>query len=244
MLVTLVASYLLGPFGIIVGLAVLFLADGVGGKASARRGFGQANGYGGYTTGYGAAIGNPILVLLAAVMRADGRVMRSEVEYTRNLLTQLYGSARTQQAMIELRDLLKTALPLRQACAMIALQYSYADRQRIMRALFELAQADGNLVPSELQLLAQIAQMLNVAQQEYSRMHTDYESHQVDYYGVLGLTSKATNEEIRQAYKKLALRWHPDRVDQTDAKAHREATQRFQKINEAYEKIRKQRGMK
>ena len=113
-----------------------------------------------------------------------------------------------------------------------------------MRALFELAQADGNLVPSELQLLAQIAQMLNVAQQEYSRMHTDYESQQVDYYGVLGLTSKATNEEIRQAYKKLALRWHPDRVDQSDAKARREATQRFQKINEAYDKIRKQRGMK
>ena len=242
MLVTLVASYFLGPFGIIVGLAVLFLADGVGGRASARRAFGQASGYGGYTTGYGAVASNPILVLLAAVMRADGRVMRSEVEYTRNLLTQLYGSARTQQAMIELRDLLKTALPLRQACAMIALQYSHADRQRIMRALFELAQADGNLVPSELQLLAQIAQMLNVAQ--YSRMHTDYESQQVDYYGVLGLTSKATNEEIRQAYKKLALRWHPDRVDQSDAKARREATQRFQKINEAYDKIRKQRGMK
>ena len=114
-LVTLLASYLLGPFGIIVGLAVLFLADGLGGRGAARRAFGHANGYGGYTTGYGAGAANPLLVLLAAVMRADGRVMRSEVEYTRSLLTQLYGSARTQQAMIELRDLLKTALPLRQA---------------------------------------------------------------------------------------------------------------------------------
>ncbi len=52
---------------------------------------------------------------------------------------------------------------------------------------------------------------------------------QKDYYEVLGLDKNASQEEIKKAYRKLALEWHPDRNKSP------EATEKFKQINEAFE---------
>jgi len=51
----------------------------------------------------------------------------------------------------------------------------------------------------------------------------------MDYYSVLGVTKSASAAEIKSAYRKLALKWHPDR-NKTDG-----ATEKFKEINKAYE---------
>ncbi len=50
-----------------------------------------------------------------------------------------------------------------------------------------------------------------------------------DYYEVLGLTKSATQADIKSAYRKLALKYHPDRNKEVDAE------EKFKEINEAYE---------
>jgi len=50
-----------------------------------------------------------------------------------------------------------------------------------------------------------------------------------DYYDILGVSKNASQEEIKRAYRKLALQWHPDKNKSP------EATERFKEINEAYE---------
>ena len=55
-------------------------------------------------------------------------------------------------------------------------------------------------------------------------------SNQKDYYEVLGVSKEATPEEIRKAYKKLAIKWHPDK--HVDDK--KEAEEKFKEIAEAY----------
>ncbi|XP_070566642.1 dnaJ homolog subfamily B member 6-like isoform X9 [Ptychodera flava] len=53
----------------------------------------------------------------------------------------------------------------------------------------------------------------------------------VDYYKVLGISRTATEEEIKKAYRKLALKWHPDKnQDKKD-----EAEKKFKEISEAYQ---------
>ncbi len=54
---------------------------------------------------------------------------------------------------------------------------------------------------------------------------------QKDYYKILGVSRNATQEEIKQAYRKLALKWHPDRNPDN----RKEAEEKFKEISEAYE---------
>ena len=53
--------------------------------------------------------------------------------------------------------------------------------------------------------------------------------HSDDYYKVLGVGRSASEQEISKAYKKLAIKWHPDKNPDEDT------TARFQEINEAYQ---------
>jgi len=55
-----------------------------------------------------------------------------------------------------------------------------------------------------------------------------------DYYGVLGVDKKATPEDLKKAYHKLAMKWHPDRNMETKEKKEA-ADKKFKEINEAYE---------
>jgi DnaJ family protein C protein 16 len=55
---------------------------------------------------------------------------------------------------------------------------------------------------------------------------------QNDLYSVLGVSRSSSNSDIKKAYKKLAMQWHPDKTDSTDA------NERFIKINQAYEVCR------
>ncbi|EME39496.1 hypothetical protein DOTSEDRAFT_56858 [Dothistroma septosporum NZE10] len=55
----------------------------------------------------------------------------------------------------------------------------------------------------------------------------------VDYYAALEVDSKATQQQIRDAYKKQALRHHPDRVP-SDSPERPTRTKKFQQINDAY----------
>lgn len=51
-----------------------------------------------------------------------------------------------------------------------------------------------------------------------------------DYYKVLGVEKKATQDEIKKAFRKLAIKYHPDKT-----KGDKAAEEKFKEVNEAYE---------
>lgn len=60
----------------------------------------------------------------------------------------------------------------------------------------------------------------------------------VNYYQVLGVPEDASGEVIRQAYKKLALQWHPDKNPEKSA----ECEMKFKQISEAYQRLSNDRS--
>lgn len=56
-----------------------------------------------------------------------------------------------------------------------------------------------------------------------------------DYYEVLGVSKNATDDEIKRSFRKLSLKWHPDRQSGKTESEKAEALKKFQEIAEAYE---------
>lgn len=84
--------------------------------------------------------------------------------------------------------------------------------------------------------------MLLSAQELDSMLHLKGETLD-DAYKVLGLTPQATDDEVKKAYRRLALEHHPDRVAKLGEDVRRAAEKKFQEINAAKERIFKARGL-
>jgi len=63
-------------------------------------------------------------------------------------------------------------------------------------------------------------------------------------YNVLGISASATDKELKKAYRKLAVKYHPDKVAHLGNDHVEVAEDKFQKLQEAYEAIKSSRGLK
>jgi DnaJ like chaperone protein len=61
-------------------------------------------------------------------------------------------------------------------------------------------------------------------------------------YKSLEIEPSATDEEIKKAYRRMAKKYHPDKVNELGEDVKKSATEKFRSINEAYESLKKQRG--
>ena len=65
-----------------------------------------------------------------------------------------------------------------------------------------------------------------------------------DYYKLLEVEKTASQEDIKKAYRKMAMKYHPDRVEGMGEDVKRNAEAQFREINEAYETLKTMRGIK
>ena len=56
-----------------------------------------------------------------------------------------------------------------------------------------------------------------------------------DYYEVLGISKGASEDEIKKAYRKAAMKYHPDKFRNASDKEKKEAEEKFKEVNEAYQ---------
>ncbi|MDR2928976.1 MAG: TerB family tellurite resistance protein [Cytophagaceae bacterium] len=185
-----------------------------------------------------------LLILLAAVMKADGKVLKCELDYVKKYLWELLGEKKSAQALIMLRDILKKNIPLHDVCHQIRVNVDYSARVQLLHILFGVGKSDGALIQSEINVIQTISNYLGISASDYHSVFNMFYDNIEAAYKILEIDKTASDEEIKKAYRKMAIRFHPDKVSHLGEEFQNAAGEKFRKVNEAYEKIKKDRGMK
>ncbi|MFN3343685.1 MAG: TerB family tellurite resistance protein [Flavobacteriales bacterium] len=184
-----------------------------------------------------------LLILTAVVMKADGKIMKSELDYVRNFFLRQFGEYRTQQILKELQQILKKEIPVQEVCLEIRNYMEHPMRLQLIHYLFGIAAADGSVDSAEQRVILQIAGYLGVNSRDFESIQAMFVRDTKSAYKILEIESSASDEEVKKAYRKMAVRYHPDKVASLGEEHQKAAQEKFQKVQEAYENIRKERGM-
>lgn len=184
-----------------------------------------------------------LMALSAAVMKADGKVLKVELDYVKAFFRRQFGPQFSTEHLQTLKRFLDSGnIPLEQICHDIRVRTQEEVRVHLLHYLFGIAKADGHVAESEMAMINRIAQLLGVPAMDFDSVkHMFYRDVNSDYK-VLGLEPGASDEEIKKAYRQMVSRYHPDKVSQMGEEYQKGAEEKFRKVQEAYENIRKSRN--
>lgn len=225
-----------GPIGAIVGFMVGSMLDG--GQEAIKRG---TTGYSSHTTTGGYVMS--LLVLVAAVMKADGKVLKSELDYVKKFMVHNFGEDSAQEAIKMLRDLLDQTIPVNEVCKQIQTNMNYSARLQLVHFLFGIAQADGNVATEEKELINHICKQMGISDKDFESIQAMFIPNTDSDYKILEIDRSVSDEEVKKAYRRMAMKYHPDKVSHLGEDFQNAAKEKFQKVNQAYENIKKERNV-
>ena len=187
--------------------------------------------------------GVSLLMLAASVMKSDRQVVKAELDYVKVFFKRQFGQEKAENYILMLRELLKQNYDLRDVCMQIKLYMDHASRLQLLHFLFGIAAADGQVHELEHKLIAHIAMQMGISEKDYQSIESMFVAITDAAYKILEVEPEATDDEMKKAYRKMALKYHPDKVHYLGEDVQNAANDKFQKVNKAWETIKKQRGI-
>lgn len=245
----------MGPLGALAGFALGSLLDDSNGLFGNTYEKGQAQA-GKYEEGQRNSFLFSMLVMASYIIRADGRIMHSEMEFVRRFLRANFGETAVTQGehillnLFEQRKQMDRQDPrafqrtIQECGAQIAANLGYEQRLQLLDFLVNIAKSDGHVCQAEMDALKEVALAMGLSVKEVESMLNLSGNSLEEAYKVLEVAPTASNEEVRAAYRRLALKHHPDRVATLGEDVKKAAEEKFQQINNAKERIYKARGIK
>ena len=227
-----------GPIGGIMGYALGSMSENAQGFQS------SSQGYGGGASTLAGDFGAAMLILFAAVMKADNELKKTELEFVKNFLVQQFNIQYAKDRMRLFREILKQDLPLKDVCLQIKTNMDHPSRLQMIHILFGLSQADGHVHPLEVKVIHTIAGYLGVSGKDFDSIQAMFYKDTTAAYKILEIYPEASDNEVKKAYRKMAAKFHPDKVHHLGEEFQKMAEEKFKTLNDAYMRIKRERGMK
>ena len=230
-----------GPIGAILGFALGSMIDGAQSNAYEYEPQQRSNFNTPQTTPNDFILS--LLILASVVMKSDQKILKSELDFVKRFLLQQFGESEAERQLLILRELLKKEYDLQQVGYQIKQYMEYPSRLQLMHFLFGLAAADAQVHAAEIQLITKIAGILGISNTDFESIKAMFVKDTTSAYRVLEITPDASDEELKKAYRRMALKFHPDKVAHLGEDVQKAANTKFQELSAAYDKIKKERGI-
>ena len=184
-----------------------------------------------------------LLVLSAAVMKADGVVKKSELDYVKRFFVSNFGEAKTKQLMHVLKELLQKEITIQDVSVQIRSSMDYSSRLQLLHFLFGIAGSDKVTADSEILMIQNISGFMGITSADFKSVKAMFVKDTESAYKILEVSPNADDNEVKKAYHKMAIKYHPDKVSHLGGEVQKAAEEKFQKLNAAYDEVKKKRGI-
>ncbi len=184
-----------------------------------------------------------LLVLSSAVMKADGKIHPAELDCVRAFFRRNFGDDAAAQAMHMLEQLNAREVNIYQVGEQIAANMNYSQRLQLFHYLVQIATSDGTFSKSEKSVLEAIGTVIRLGGSDVNSVIAMFFRDAESAYAVLEILPTASDDEVRAAYRRMAMKNHPDKVATLGPDVQKAAAERFRQVQEAYEAIKKERGI-
>ena len=185
-----------------------------------------------------------LLVLSSAIIKADGKTHPSEIEVVKDFIRRNFGETAVRDAVMVLEKLQNQQINIYEVGPQIARYMNYSQRLQLLHYLVQIALADGQFDKSEKSVLEAVGTTIGLTSADIDSLISMYYKDSSSAYAVLEIQPTATDDEVRSAYRRMAMKNHPDKVATLGPEVQKAAEEKFRKIQEAYDTIKKERGIK
>jgi len=187
--------------------------------------------------------GAAMLVLFAAVMKADGELKRTELEFVKRFFIENFGVQYAQEIMPVFKKILNQNINIQDICKQIKAHMDMPSKLQLIHILFGLSKADNQIHKNEITVITDIANFMGINAGDFNSIKAMFVKDTKGAYEILGANKEYTNEEIKSLYRKMATKYHPDKVSHLGDDFAKFAEEKFKSVNDAYQQIKKERDM-
>ncbi len=214
-----------GPLGAIMGYAIGSMTTQTN-KNTQRGDFGAA-----------------MLVLFAAVMKADGQLKKTELEFIKSFFVKNFSADYAQDIMRVFKKILEQNINIQEVCYQIKSHMDMPSKLQLIHILFGLSKADNQIHKNEINVISDIANFIGMNNSDFNSIKAMFVIDTKGAYEILGASQSQTNKEIKSAYRKMATKYHPDKVSHLGEDFAKFAEEKFKSVNDAYQQIKKERNI-
>jgi len=185
-----------------------------------------------------------LLILAAHVIKADGKVDQRELDYVRSHFKQMFGAKRAEESFKVFKHIINSKdVSLRQICLQIDKQLSHAQRLQLIHFLYGISLADGHIDEKEVEAIEKIGGYMHINVHDLASIKAMFYKEPKQNYKILDIEASATDSEVKKAFRKMAMKYHPDKLTDLSEAQQKMGKEKFMKVQEAYEAIKKERGL-